>query len=125
MVTIVYGLDGGPGIALPPPSATIAPPAPGEADAESREWLRCSRADRDVLRTAHHEVACRRTMLPHLRGDDLDDIACEPGDDAPMSVLALLQDSQGHLSRFTTWVYELAHLTETRLAPNTSALEIT
>jgi RNA polymerase sigma-70 factor (ECF subfamily) len=40
-------------------------------------------------------------MLPHLRGDHLDDIAVQDADDALMSVLAHLDDFRG-LSRFTT-----------------------
>jgi RNA polymerase sigma-70 factor (ECF subfamily) len=48
-------------------------------------------------------------MLPHLRGDELDDIATEAADDALMSVLARLDDFRG-LSRFTTWVYKFALL---------------
>ena len=45
--------------------------------------------------------------LPHLRGNELDDIAHEAADDALMSVLAHLDDFRG-LSRFTTWVYKFA-----------------
>jgi RNA polymerase sigma-70 factor, ECF subfamily len=48
-------------------------------------------------------------MLPHLRGDDLDDIATEAADDALMSVLKRLDDFRG-ASRFTTWVYKFALL---------------
>ena len=123
MVTIVYGLDGAsgsrPGIVLPRVEATTAPPVSGVGDAQSREWLRCLRADGDVrqeavarlhaylLRTARFEVARRRVTLPHLRGNELDDIAHEAADDALMSVLAHLDDFRG-LSRFTTWVYKFA-----------------
>jgi len=121
VVTIVYGLDGAsgsrPGIVLPRADATTAPPVTGVLDVESREWLRCLRADGDVreeavarlhaflLRTARFEVARRRATLPHLRGNELDDIAHEAADDALMSVLARLDDFRG-LSRFTTWVYK-------------------
>jgi len=88
-------------------------------DAESREWLRTLRAtggERDdavgrlhalLLRAARFEVARRRPALPHLRGNELDDIACEAADDALMSVLARLDDFRG-ASRFTTWVYKFA-----------------
>ena len=123
MVTIVYGLDGAsgsrPGIVLPRAEATTAPPVSGVGDVESREWLRCLRADGDVrqealarlhallLRAARFEVARRRVTLPHLRGNDFDDIAHEAADDALMSVLAHLDDFRG-LSRFTTWVYKFA-----------------
>jgi RNA polymerase sigma-70 factor (ECF subfamily) len=88
-------------------------------DPESREWLRCLRA-RDVTRDdaiarlhglllqgARFEVARRRPTLPHLRGDELDDIATEAADDALMSVLKRLNDFRG-ASRFTTWVYKFA-----------------
>ena len=97
------------------------PPAPRALDAESREWLRCLRAEgavRDaalarlhalLLSTARFEVARRRPTLPHLRGDEFDDIALEAADDALMSVLARLDDFRG-ASRFTTWVYKFALL---------------
>jgi RNA polymerase sigma-70 factor (ECF subfamily) len=90
-------------------------------DPESREWLRSLRADGTtreeaiarlhalLLRAARFEVARRRPMLPHLRGNELDDIALEAADDALMSVLARLDDFRG-ASRFTTWVYKFALL---------------
>jgi RNA polymerase sigma-70 factor, ECF subfamily len=89
-------------------------------DEESREWLRDLRADGAtrvavgrlhalLLRAARFEVARRRPTLPHLRGDELDDIALEAADDALMSVLARLDDFRG-ASRFTTWVYKFALL---------------
>ncbi len=90
-------------------------------DPASREWLHCLRADgatRDeaiarlhalLLKAARFEVVRRRRTLPHLRGDELDDIALEAADDALMSVLARLDDFRG-LSRFTTWVYKFALL---------------
>ena len=96
-------------------------PAPVSRDAESREWLRGLRAEgatRDeaiarlhslLLRAARFEVARRRPALPHLRGDELDDIANEAADDALMSVLRRLDDFRG-TSRFTTWVYKFALL---------------
>jgi RNA polymerase sigma-70 factor (ECF subfamily) len=95
--------------------------APRQLDEESREWLRALRgtgAERDdavarlhalLLRAARFEVARRRPTLPHLRGDELDDIALEAADDALMSVLARLDDFRG-ASRFTTWVYKFALL---------------
>ena len=88
-------------------------------DPESREWLRALRsdgADRDatvarlhalLLRAARFEVARRRPTLPHLRGDDLDDIANQAADDALVSVLARLDSFRG-ASRFTTWAYKFA-----------------
>ena len=60
-----------------------------------------------LLRAARFEVARRRPTLPHLRGNELDDIALEAADDALMSVLARLDDFRGE-SRFTTWVYKFA-----------------
>ena len=62
-----------------------------------------------LLRAARFEVARRRPSLPHLRGDDLDDIATEAADDALMSVLRRLDDFRGD-SRFTTWAYKFALL---------------
>jgi RNA polymerase sigma-70 factor, ECF subfamily len=90
-------------------------------DGESQEWLRELRGDgavRDeatarlhevLLRAARFEVARRRPALPHLRGNELDDIAHEAADDALMSVLARLDDFRG-ASRFTTWAYKFALL---------------
>jgi RNA polymerase sigma-70 factor, ECF subfamily len=62
-----------------------------------------------LLRAARFEVARRRPALPHVRGDELDDIAVEAADDAMMSVLRRLDDFEGK-SRFTTWVYKFALL---------------
>src|SRR5215475_4491927 len=98
---------------------TDATPKP--LDEESREWLstlRATGAVRDgaierlhalLLRAARFEVARRRPTLPHLRGNELDEIAMEAADDALMSVLARLDDFRG-ASRFTTWVYKFALL---------------
>jgi RNA polymerase sigma-70 factor (ECF subfamily) len=92
-----------------------------QLDPESRRWLgalRSTGAERDaaiaslhalLLRGARFEVARRRPTLPHLRGNDLDDIALEAADDALVSVLAKLDDFRG-LSRFTTWAYKFALL---------------
>ena len=105
-----------PAIGLPA-RATTAP----ELDADSREWLRSLRSDgarKDeavarlhalLLRAARFEVARRRPTLPHLRGDELEDIATEAADDALMSVLRRLDDFRG-ASRFTTWAYKFALL---------------
>jgi RNA polymerase sigma-70 factor, ECF subfamily len=101
-----------------PTTALPAAPAP---DAESLEWLRCLRAEgatRDeavarlhalLLRAARFEVARRRATLPHVRGNDLDDLAVQAADDALMSVLRRLDDFRG-ASRFTTWAYKFALL---------------
>ena len=90
-------------------------------DEESRRWLDELGTDgpaRDaavvrlhalLLRAARFEVARRRPALPHLRGDELDDVALEAADDALMSVLRRLDDFRG-ASRFTTWVYKFALL---------------
>jgi RNA polymerase sigma-70 factor (ECF subfamily) len=108
------------------PTAPSAPERPADPrvsalDEESREWLASLRADgpaRDeavarlhdlLLRAARFEVARRRPSLPHLRGDDLDDIANQAADDALVSVLRRLDDFRGD-SRFTTWVYKFALL---------------
>ena len=96
-------------------------PAVSHMDEESRAWLRSLRADdptRDdaiarlhelMLRAARFEVSRRRTSLPHLRGDDLDDLAVQAADDALVGVLRRLDDFRG-ASRFTTWAYKFALL---------------
>lgn len=97
------------------PMESAAPPI---ADRDWLRSLRASGAERDeavarlhdlLLRAARFEVARRRPTLPHLRGNELDDIALEAADDALMSVLARLDDFRGE-SRFTTWVYKFALL---------------
>jgi RNA polymerase sigma-70 factor (ECF subfamily) len=96
-------------------------PATAAADQDSREWLqglRATGAEQEaaigrlhalLLRAARFEVARRRPTLPHLRGNELDEIALEAADDALMSVLARLDDFRG-ASRFTTWAYKFALL---------------
>ena len=102
------------------PVLTPATSRPELVDAESQEWLRSLRVEdtreeaiarlhRLLLRAARFEVARRRPTLPHLRGNELDDIANEAADDALMSVLRRLDDFRG-ASRFTTWVYKFALL---------------
>ena len=98
-------------------AAALAP----TLDDESRTWLRELRAGGPtgdgavarlhelLLRAARFEVARRRPSLPHVRGDELEDIAMEAADDALMSVLRRLDDFRG-ASRFTTWVYKFALL---------------
>jgi RNA polymerase sigma-70 factor, ECF subfamily len=97
---------------------TATAPALDEA---SRTWLRDLRSDGSareravenlhalLLRAARFEVSRRRASLPHLRGNELDDIANEAADDALVSVLARLEDFRG-ASRFTTWAYKFALL---------------
>src|SRR5215212_9628197 len=82
-----------------PAQAALASPGP---DAESRAWiaaLQVSGRERDeaiarlhelLLRAARFEVSRRRSMLPHLRGDDFDDLANQSADDALMAVLSKL-----------------------------------
>jgi RNA polymerase sigma-70 factor (ECF subfamily) len=105
----------------PPASLDPRPDAGFRLDEESRGWLRDLRADgvtRDraiaalhelLLRAARFEVSRRRASLPHLRGNDLDDVANMAADDALVSVLARLDDFRG-ASRFTTWAYKFALL---------------
>ena len=88
-------------------------------DADSRRWLDGLRRPgnaRDeaverlhalLLRAAYFEVARRRPGLPHLRGNELEEIALEAAHDALMNVLRRLDDFRGD-SRFTTWVYKFA-----------------
>jgi RNA polymerase sigma-70 factor, ECF subfamily len=102
------------------PSAASVEPEP-RLDLESREWLRCLRGDGPeheealgrlhalLLRAARFETARRRPALPHLRGDDLDDIANQAADDALVSILRRLDSFRG-ASRFTTWAYKFALL---------------
>jgi RNA polymerase sigma-70 factor (ECF subfamily) len=96
-------------------------PAASPVDVDSQEWPRSLRAagrpgEEAVARlhslllgAARFEVARRRASLPHVRGDEFDDIAHEAADDALMSVLRRLEDFRGE-SRFTTWVYKFALL---------------
>jgi RNA polymerase sigma-70 factor (ECF subfamily) len=102
-------------------SAAVEPQPRLLLDDESRAWLRELRSEgrtKDeavarlhalLLRAARFECARRRPTLPHLRGNDLDDIANQAADDALVSVLARLDDFRG-ASRFTTWVYKFALL---------------
>ena len=107
---------------MEPATPVAAPQAPQRPlDPETREWLSSLRAENPareeaiarlhalLLRGARFEVARRRPTLPHLRGDDLDDIAHQAADDALMSVLRRLEDFRGD-SRFTTWAYKFALL---------------
>jgi len=103
-------------------AALALDPVPaGLLDDESRAWLHDLHAEGPareaaverlhalLLRAARFEVSRRRPGLPHLRGDELGDIALEAADDALMSVLARLDDFRG-ASRFSTWVYKFALL---------------
>jgi RNA polymerase sigma-70 factor, ECF subfamily len=105
-----------------PVSMESRAPAPAAVlDPESREWLRSLRsdgADREdacarlhslLLRAARFEVGRRARTHPHLRGEELDEIAIEAADDATVSVLDRLDSFRG-ASRFTTWAYKFALL---------------
>jgi RNA polymerase sigma-70 factor (ECF subfamily) len=93
--------------------------APPSADAESRAWLDALRSngrERDnaierlhglLVRAARFEVQRRRSLAPHLRGDDFEDLAMQSADDALVAILRKLDDFRGD-SRFTTWVYKFA-----------------
>ena len=105
------------------PGAALAPAREKKAmlDPDSRAWLADLRGEGPVredavarlhallLRAALFEVSRRRPMLPHLRGNDLEDIAQQAADDALVSLLARLDDFRGE-SRFTTWAYKFALL---------------
>jgi RNA polymerase sigma-70 factor (ECF subfamily) len=78
------------------------------ADGRTRQ-LAVERLHGLLVRAARFEVARRRAGLPHLRGDELDDIALEAADDAAVSVLRRLDEFRGE-SRFTTWAYKFALL---------------
>ena len=107
-------------LAVNVPTAASKPALP-HLDEESRAWLQSLRAGdatRDdaiarlhelLLRAARFEVSRRKAGLPHLRGDDLDDLAVQAADDALVSVLRRLDDFRG-ASRFTTWAYKFALL---------------
>jgi RNA polymerase sigma-70 factor (ECF subfamily) len=89
-------------------------------DVESLEWLQSLSGggpERDdalrrlhalLLRAARAELARRR---PRARGGagELDDLAMQAADDAPVAVLGKLNTYRGD-SRFTTWAYKFALL---------------
>src|SRR3954470_21223072 len=91
------------------------------AAAESERWLEQLSSDgasRDaavtklhelLLKAARFEIDRRRAGLPHLRGDDYEDLAQQSADDALIAVLAKLDEFRGE-SRFTTWAYKFALL---------------
>jgi RNA polymerase sigma-70 factor (ECF subfamily) len=95
--------------------------APGGIDEESRWWLATLRGDEEqrqrasaelfelLLRAARFEVNRRKPAMPHLRGDDFDDLAHQAASDALMAILRKLDDFRGE-SRFTTWAYKFALL---------------
>jgi RNA polymerase sigma-70 factor, ECF subfamily len=82
--------------------AALRPGAPGRDDAVARLHAL-------LLRTARFEISRRRESLAHVRGEELDDVACQAADDALIAVLGKLDDFRG-ASRFTTWAYKFALL---------------
>jgi RNA polymerase sigma-70 factor (ECF subfamily) len=90
-------------------------------DPESRAWLDALRGEGHereqatarlyelLLGASRFEVHRRKGAMPHLRGDDFDDLAHQAASDAMMAVLAKLDDFRGE-SRFTTWAYKFALL---------------
>jgi RNA polymerase sigma-70 factor (ECF subfamily) len=88
-------------------------------DPESRAWIaRLDPLSSDheagvaalhtlLLKAARFEVARRRRQLPHLRGNDYEDLAQQSADDALVGVLGKLDQFRGE-SRFTTWAYKFA-----------------
>jgi RNA polymerase sigma-70 factor (ECF subfamily) len=102
--------------------SSVSPPRPTpDLDDESRGWLRDLRSEGEpreeatarlhelLLRAARFEVNRRKAAMPHLRGDDFDDLAHQAAGDALMSILSKLDDFRGD-SRFTTWAYKFALL---------------
>jgi RNA polymerase sigma-70 factor (ECF subfamily) len=95
-------------------------PASPSAD-DSRLWLErlgSSGPKRDaaivelhavLLKAARFEIDRRRASLPHLRGDDWEDLAHQSAADALSALLAKLGDFRGE-ARFTTWAYKFALL---------------
>ena len=96
-------------------------PQTAAPDAESRAWVvdlaaEGARGDEAMrrlhdllLRAARFAINRRRVILPHLRGNDLDDLAHQSADDALLAILGKLDDYRGE-SRFTTWAYKFGLL---------------
>jgi RNA polymerase sigma-70 factor (ECF subfamily) len=82
--------------------AALSSPGPAQDAA-------CSRLHDLLLRAARFEVNRRRATLPHLRGDDFDDLALQSADDALVAIMAKLDTFRGD-SKFTTWAYKFALL---------------
>jgi RNA polymerase sigma-70 factor, ECF subfamily len=99
----------------------FTPKAGRGVDPESQAWIdRLTPGSDDLeagieelhsllLRGARFEVGRRRATLPHLRGEDFDDLAQQSADDALLAVLRKLGEFRGE-SRFTTWAYKFALL---------------
>jgi RNA polymerase sigma-70 factor, ECF subfamily len=120
--------DKGNSLALAPGDATLvamptsAEPQPQRRlDDESREWISAlrdqgkrredaaARLHEILLRASRFEVQRRKAAMPHLRGNDFDDVAHQAAGDAMMAILGKLDDFRGE-SRFTTWAYKFALL---------------
>ena len=113
--------DRPPGLPMTQPTPSAAVSAPEAADPESRAWVEDlagegARHERAtvrlhdlLLRAARFEIGRRRQRLPHLRGDDFDDLAHHAAGDAMMAILRKLGEYRGE-SRFTTWAYKFALL---------------
>lgn len=115
-------LEAGDASRVQPPPMDQRPSAPTVApDRDSRAWLEGLRAEGAagerarsrlhelLLRAARFEINRRRGALPHLRGDDYDDLAHQSADDALLAILGKLDSYRGE-SRFTTWAYKFALL---------------
>ena len=86
---------------------SVLPATTALLDVDSFEWRNSLRAPGPVgeaavarlhallLRAARFEVARRAAGMPHLRGNELDDVAVEAADDALVSVLRRLDDFRG------------------------------
>jgi RNA polymerase sigma-70 factor (ECF subfamily) len=62
-----------------------------------------------LLRGARHELRRRRTALPDVPPQELEDLATQAADDALAAILAKLDTFRG-ASRFTTWAYKFVLL---------------
>jgi len=106
---------------MPTMDSASPPGATATLDDESRTWLADLRSDgyaheqatarlyELLLKASRFEVNRRRAALPHLRGDDFDDLAHQAAGDALMAILAKLDEFRGD-SLFTTWAYKFALL---------------
>jgi RNA polymerase sigma-70 factor, ECF subfamily len=106
---------------MSPATMTMPTPTPAEPAAAAEDWPRRLEAGAPrreeaigelhalLLRAARFEIGRRRAQLPHLRGDDWDDLAHQSADDALVALLGKLEQFRGE-SRFTTWAYKFALL---------------
>lgn len=100
------------------PEAEPTAPSRAELSRDLHERLRGDGPGRDravaelhalLLKAARFELDRRRDSLPHLRGEDREDLAQQSADDALLAVLRKLDEFRGE-SRFTTWAYKFALL---------------